>query len=344
MTFRSAWVTLKQHRFEFAFAFIAVLAAAIIGLSIVLRIDALHVPAACLDSALRSEDGSSLVPDCLASVRAGYSILGETFLDGEGTVPLSIMGVLPFLVGVLGGVPIVARELENRTAQTAWSLFGSRSRWLVQQTVPIALVLGIGLAVAAFIASLVAADVVAWGSRWSWLIGLHGPLLLIRAFAAFGVGLMVGALLGRTLPAFLFASVIAILLSLAAGNLREAWSRTLPSTPLAGVSPDTGEYEQIPPGSVQTGWGVQTPEGDVVSMAAARQVASAAGVPSVRPDDEQDQPALQWFESKGYVLLPVGITDEAALGWTPYDALLFGVLGVLSTTAAVVVTNRRRPV
>jgi hypothetical protein len=44
------------------------------------------------------------------------------------------------------------------------------------------------------------------------------------------------------------------------------------------------------------------------------------------------------------VLLPIGITDEMALGWAPFDGVAFGLIGVIGLGSAVVLVNRRRPV
>ena len=114
----------------------------------------------------------------------------------------------------------MARELEAGTAQTAWSLNGSRVRWLARQIAPIAIVLGTAMTLAALVAIPVGDIWVHWGyGGAASLIGLHGPLAVVRAFGAFGVGLAVGALLGRTLPAFLFGAVLSFAVLFAAGSL-----------------------------------------------------------------------------------------------------------------------------
>lgn len=339
---KAALVTLKQHRFEVGVAFLAAVVAGVLGLTIAFRLDELGASRACLDSSVASQDGSDIEPDCFALVREGSQILGETYLAGQGTVPLSVMGALPFLLGVLGGVPIVARELEARTAQTAWSLSGSRNRWLVRQVAPIALVLGVGMTFAALVAIPVAEYWVAWGHGGaSDAIGLHGLLAVVRAFAALGVGLMVGAMLGRTLSAFLFGVAISLAVLFAVGSARDAWRANLEPSVIAQYT-ETGEY-QLLPRAVTTGWGVETPDGTLLSSADARQIATAAGVPAAPPDDVQDIPALTWYEANGYVLLPLGVSDEMALAWAPYDGAIFGVVGVLSLAATVVLVNRRRP-
>jgi len=339
-----ARVTLKLHRFEIGVAALAAIAAGVLGITMALRIDALGVSQACLDSVWLSQDGSSASEECFALIRAGSEILGESYLDGEGTVPLSIMGALPFLLGLLGGVPLVARELEARTAQTAWSLDGSRNRWLARQVGPVVLVLGAAMSFAALAAAPVADQFVAWGHGGeASLIGLHGPLAVVRAFGAFGIALAVGALLGRTLPAFLFGVAISLALLYALGNARDAWAASLEPMVVQHLSPVTGEYI-VDPRSVTTGWAVEAPDGTLLSSREARDLATAAGVESPAPEDVQDTPALIWYEENGYVLLPIGITDQMALGWAPFDGVAFGLIGVFGLGSAVVLVNRRRPV
>jgi hypothetical protein len=208
--------------------------------------------------------------------------------------------------------------------------------------VPIALGLGVLMLLAALVAGPVADASVAWGRGASSLIGLHGPLAVARAFAAFGIGLMLGALIGRALPALFLGMAISVALLFAVGILRDAWTASLELGVIARFSPQTGEYS-LSPRAVTTGWAVVAPDGTLLSSEEARDAATAAGVPPASPDDVQDLPALTWYEENGYVLLPVGISDEMALGWAPYDGLIFGLVGALSIAATVVVVNRRRP-
>ncbi len=342
MILSAARVTLKQHRFEVGVAVVAAIVAGLIGLSIAMRINALGVSKACLDAAVASQDSTGVPSDCLALVREGSVILGETFLTGQGTLALSIMGVLPFLLGLLGGVPIVAREIEARTAQTAWSLNGSRSRWLGRQVTPIAVVLGLSMAFAAIVAIPVAEASVDWGLGASSLIGLHGPLALVRAFAAFGIGLAVGAMLGRALPAFVIGVALSFALLVGTGLAREFWTRSLEPSAIAQLSPETGEPDR-PPRAVTTGWGVLTPDGALLSAVKGRELATAAGVPPAAEYDTQDGPALEWYAANGYTMVPVGVSDEVALGWSPYDGLIFGAVGLAGVLAALVAVRRTLP-
>lgn len=337
----AALVTLKQHRFEVALAALAAIAVAVWALVTEFRLTAVGVPARCIDDWLIT--GPAGREDCVGAARQWGSILadGEGIFNGQGSLPLAAMPLLPFLVGLLGGVPLVARELEARTAQTAWSLFPSRAIWLIRQLAPVALVLGVSVAFAASAASPVAADRVAWGQLASLDLGLHGPLVLIRAFAAFGMGLFAGALLGRELPAFVLGGALCFTLLTASGFARDAWMAGLPSVVIREATP-AGEVV-LAPRSITTGYEWRTPEGQQISFQQARRIATAAGVPLPKEDDQQDSAAAVWLDAHGYQFVTVGITDEMALGWGSYEAAVFGALGLISLPTAFWLVQRRRP-
>jgi hypothetical protein len=339
----SAWrVTLKLYRFEMAVAVVAAMAVGVWALSVAARLDALNVPGSCITEWLSRVDGPDGAGECARPMLAWGSVLyeGRGVIAGEGLVPLSAMGVLPFAIGLLCGAPIVAREFEGRTAQTAWSLEGSRTLWLGRQAGPVALVLGAAAAFAAFGAATIAAADIEWGYPPVDYIGLHGPLSVVRAFAAFGLGLVVGALLGRTLPAVVLGAVLCGGLVWATGSLRDTWLANLDPVPIAHISEPTGEYS-VEPGTISTGWAWITPDGG--------QLTNDEGLALVPADvaatDPEEEPvhSMEWLEEHGYQLLPVGVTDEMALGWAPYDGLIFGLVGVASLAATLVVVNRRSP-
>lgn len=341
MKLQAAWVSLRQHHLEVSVAALAAMAAAILGLSIAVRIAGLGITDDCLDRVRALQDGSLAGAHCFALVRAGSGILGETYFTGEGTIALSIMGALPFLLGLLGGVPIVGRELEARTAQTAWWLNPSRSRWLLRQVVPVAAVLGTLMILAAIVASIVADDWARWYGGRAYLIGTEGIVAVIRAFAAFGIGLALGALLGRTLPAFIFGLALSIAILFALGQAQRAWQASLPATPLNRLDPATGEL--TPAVGTTTGWGWIAPDGRVLSQEGARQIAADAGVAPPEPGDVQDTPAGIWLQEHGYHGVQMGVTDETAMGWATYDAAAFGGVGLIALGGAFFLVNRRRP-
>jgi hypothetical protein len=112
-----------------------------------------------------------------------------------------IMQLTPVLAGVILGAPLLAREYETRSASLTWTQSASRGRWLIGQVMPVALTL--------------AAAALATGSEYWWLVAGHfrldiwsatlfdlGPLPYAGwTLIAFTLGVFLGALTRRTLPA-----------------------------------------------------------------------------------------------------------------------------------------------
>jgi hypothetical protein len=107
------------------------------------------------------------------------------------------------IIGALVGAPLVAREIEEHTHLAAWTQSVSRRRWYVTKSVTLGsclLVLGLiaGTANAWLQRRLAAGDTAS--TRWSWFgsidLALAGGVVL-----AFALGVALGALLRRTLPA-----------------------------------------------------------------------------------------------------------------------------------------------
>lgn len=319
-----ARVTLKQHRFEIVAAVLAALAVGTYVLVVEYRLRAMNVPSTCISDWLAT--GPAGRSDCAGRMRAWGSTLA---LEGERI--FSAMAVLPFAVGLLGGVPIVAREVEARTAQTAWSLDGSRRRWLVRQIAPVLVVLGSVVTFAAFAAGAIEADRVAWGQSAFLDLGLHGPLVVARAFGAFGLGLLAGALLGRMLPGLILGGVLCFALVSGLGDVREQW--------LATQTPTVVGEEQT---AVTMGWTWRTPDGARISDAEAMALVPA-DVSGQDAGQAQAVHSMGWLEDHGYTLLALGVTEEVASGWAPYDALAFSLAGAGSLAATILIVDRRRP-
>jgi hypothetical protein len=130
----------------------------------------------------------------------------------ESLVPMvgGLLGFSPFLLAALMGAPLVARELERGTSRLAWSLAPSRVRWFVVRAVP-ALVVVFVLALAAGLAldRLTGAVELGVDSARSFSgFGSRGIVLAMRAAFVLAIGVCLGALLGRMLPALLLAAVV----------------------------------------------------------------------------------------------------------------------------------------
>lgn len=321
---RAARVSLKLHRFEIALALLAVLALGIWAVTVIARLSGLNVTQACLDAWVAAP--GEFAHGCAAPLRAWGNLL-----ETEGARLVGAMSIAPFAVGLLGGVPIVARELEARTAQMAWSLEPSRLRWLSGRLAPVVLLLGAALLFAGAASGIVERDREIWGEPAVLHIGEHGLSVIPRAFAALGIGLLVGALIGRSLPAFVMSVVLCYGAVQGAGMIRDAWLAAQP----AGVILDATSQ-------VQTGWAWKSPDGRLISEAQALGLVP----PDVTTRDEglaQAVNAIGWLEEHGFASVATGLSRESALGWVPYDAVIFMTLGLTASAAAAAVVSRRRP-
>jgi hypothetical protein len=134
----------------------------------------------------------------------------------------------PFGIGLLLGVPLVARELESRTAQFAWTLSRSRAAWLAQRVAFAALVLVALLTVVGVVAEILTAASLPDGKPGEDFIwyGRRGFMLVARGLAALGIGVFVGALVARTLPALLAAAFVSVVIFTAVSLGMDRWNET----------------------------------------------------------------------------------------------------------------------
>ncbi len=203
---RATWLTWKMHRFEVV---------AVVGLLGLLAMSAWivtgHITGLGLSGACwpRTEDGNYATAACDDLMNRFYGITG-----GEGSFVRIGLALVAPIAGLILGVPIVARELELRTTALAWSLEGIRWRWLLARAIPMLLVGSIGLLVLGAAGSLFF-DALARGSQSQALteVASNGLALVARGLLAFGIALLVGAIVGRTMPAFIVAGIAVVLWS-----------------------------------------------------------------------------------------------------------------------------------
>ena len=325
---RSARVTLRLHRFELGAAILACLAVAAMALAVRRELEGLELPDGCLgDHALAGDGG--VAEACAAGLAAYTRIL---VLQGEQVFRVS--SLLPFVVGVLVAVPIVGRELEAGTAHIAWSLDGSRARWLRRQLWPVALVVALAMATAVVATEWLALADHAVGRPALGLLGTAGLPLLARLVAAFGIGLLTGALIPRTLPALIIGLALCLVLLLGIGQARDAW--------IDGQAPAARPAEAPEDSWIDTTWAWRAPDGRVLSR-----TEGSALVPDAVEMGDVGLPAptmsIAWLGDRGYAYLPMGIAEREAMVWYLYDPLLYLAVGAAATLAAFVVVDRRRP-
>lgn len=310
---RAALATLKLHRIEIGIGLVLILALTGWATFSVLSAASLNVPATCFAflGVVSPEEWGA----CEGPLRAW----ANAHIGGSDTFRQAIE-FIPFAASAIVGVPIVARELEGRTASTAWSLEPSRTRWLLRQLRPIVAV--VGLAALALGASAAAHehDWDVWGGGRPDVvhIGHYGLGLVARMFGIFGLGVALGALLGRQLPSFLLGFALALGCVNVLASVRDAWFAS-------------HEAHVLDEPGVATGWAWREPGGTVVS-----QEEAAAAAPA-----EVD--SVTWLFEHGYEQVGLGISLETAMGWAPYEAGAYLALGGLSVAGAVWLVNRRRP-
>ncbi|HEY2550798.1 MAG TPA: hypothetical protein VGI64_09495 [Streptosporangiaceae bacterium] len=212
------WLVWRQHRNQayFAAAALALLAVALL---------------------VTGRDMASQYHSALASCAASHSCgnLGDSLI--LGSTPLTLLVgftvVVPCLLGVFWGGPLVARELETGTSQFAWLQGVSRRRWLTAQV-------GWVLLAAAAWGGAVSGLVTWWSSPQNALkhqnfqpgqFDIQGIVPIGYALFAVALGIAAGALIRRTLPAMAVTLGVFTLLRLVIGqDFRSHYLTPLTST------------------------------------------------------------------------------------------------------------------
>jgi ABC-2 family transporter protein len=155
----------------------------------------------------------------LAGCQVNCEALVRPFLrrlqDGVGGIAyflsLGLTYAAPGLIGVFWGAPLIARELETGTVRLAWNQSVTRSRWLATKLLGVGAlsVATAGLLSLATTWSLRTIDQVAPDGRITpALFGARGIVPIGYAVFAFALGVTLGLLIRRTVPAM--AATLAI--------------------------------------------------------------------------------------------------------------------------------------
>jgi hypothetical protein len=188
-----------------------------------------------------------------ACVAAGgdCQVLVEAFTNRYGAMleSVSTLGaMLPVVLGVLVGGPLLAREFEQGTHRLAWTQSITRGRWLAAR---LAMAAGVLVAVAAVAAALLTW----WWGRFDQL-GISGRAALERgglvpvatAMLAFAVASAAGAIIRRAVAA-LAAGLVAVLVVAIPLNLAaQSWLAPRPLTiahPAGRPSPRADPNDQV---------------------------------------------------------------------------------------------------
>jgi hypothetical protein len=230
------WLTWRQHRTEG----LVVLGVLAVG-SVFLLITGVNMVHTLHDSGL----GACLAkhPDSGTSGPCGQ--LGTVFLNQYAPfLPFAFaLLVLPILLGVMVGAPLVAREYEQRTYLLIWMQSITRTRWVI---VTLALVLGAGLLASAVLFALMNW----WYHPFDQLFGkfnpgafdFTGPVFIASSLMALAVGIAAGTLTRRTVLAiFVTIALLVAIRIVVEFNLRPNYQPqivvTWPLAPGGGGNP-----------------------------------------------------------------------------------------------------------
>jgi hypothetical protein len=178
-----------------------------------------------------------LVESFLRQARNGTT--GTVFYLGVGVVY-----AVPAIIGVFWGAPLIARELEAGTHRLVWNQSVTRGRWLAAKLV------GVGLASMAA-AGLLSLMVTWWASPIDKasqhrltpdIFGARGVVPIGYAAFAFALGVTIGVLVRRTVPAMGVTLAVVI----AAQIAMPLWVRAHLIAPVHATSPlDTSSLDEF---------------------------------------------------------------------------------------------------
>jgi ABC-type transport system involved in multi-copper enzyme maturation permease subunit len=152
-----------------------------------------------------------------------YDLLTNTDLllfDGG----IAVLAVVPALLGVFWGAPLVARELESGTYRLAWNQSVTRSRWLAAK-------LGLSVLAVAVVVGILTTAITWWshpldgaqggqhGSLASRMtpiaFGMRGVVPVGYAIFALVLGTLIGLVVRRSIPAMALTLVVYVLVQVA---------------------------------------------------------------------------------------------------------------------------------
>jgi len=314
----AARLTFRLYRFEL----LAILGYGLIlaGLAafVAYRLQAVYPGVDCI----RRWQGAPVPPGCETMI--------EFFNrnEAEAGKVMAAMWLLPLVAGVLAGSVLVAREVEHRTTQFAWSVGTSRHRWFLDRVVP-ALVVAVGAVVPAAILG----EVLEW-SREPWMnplvsaqdFGLRGPIVVALAVAAFGISVFVGAVIGRMLPALILAAALVV-------GVRAVVDENAPfGEPVVILSDSifSGTGTDYP---LITGGAWQAPDGRLLGFDEARALAPTG--------PGADDPSV-WLSEHGRDVT-LGVPGPSVWRVEARESAILVGIGVVGLICSAVVVDRRRP-
>jgi hypothetical protein len=220
-----------------------------VGTGAILWLQTFNIPDECFS-------GGDVGELCL-SYQARMFAYGEAMSSVGNPAGIATL-VAPIVVAFVMGIAVLAREIEQQTTNFAWSIAPSRATWLRDRLIPILLVvLALGLAggwLADLLQGLRQRGVDPWHNFEG--LGLRGPAIAAAGLLVFGIAGLVGAAVGRQLPALLISGAVIGFGVYGATTVSDAW-----------VQGDAvvGTYDQVKVGDKILDSLIRTPDGEYIA-------------------------------------------------------------------------------
>jgi hypothetical protein len=319
------WFTWRQFRTQAWFT-----VAALAALGLLLLVTGRSIAEAYADAAVATCRG-----DCSAAVTA---FLNKAQAGTNGTVytlSLVVMYLVPPLIGIFWGAPLIARELETGTHRVAWNQSVTRTRWLATK-------LAVTGAAALATVGLLSWAVTTWAHNIDSVTGdritpqeygARGIVPIGYALFALLLGVTIGMLIRRTVPAMAttlgiyLAAVISTQLWLRA-HLTPAnhTTRPLDVSTIDGllINPDSGAMEVTAGGTPEGAWILSNR-----TTTATGEVFTGPADPTHCGPDQAPQACTEWVGTLG---LRQDITYHPANNFWP---LQWAEAGIFLASAAL---------
>ncbi len=312
-TARFLWRTLG---IELLIVFVATIVLTAIAAVVTQNLIALTPPAACVPMLYVPGDGSNC-PGAAEFVSVQTDVAGPALLA---------LSFLPVVVGALVGSQLIGREIEQRTTVLGWSIDPARRRWVAERALAGMAIVGIVGLVVAFGSTALAMSAYPGVDLWrAFLVfGQWGPPLLIRGLASLALGLLMGAGLGRMMPAFLLSLALSAVLII---GIEVAVPRFMQTR----IVDDPGGNRDV--AAIYVEDRLRAANGEIVTFAEGR--ASA-------PKGLDDFAMTDWIYSH-YTQVAVVVPGEEAIVARIIAAMINLTVVVIGLLATAWLVSRRRP-
>ncbi len=214
---RMAWVTWRQHRIALGGAAVFLGALAVFVWIAGLQLHHAYAAATACNTT------SPACADRISHINLGLNFANHALVGGY------VLQVVPALIGAFVGAPVLARELETGTFRYAWTQGFGRWRWTLAKLVTLAVVVTAAAGALSVLFSWYYQPYLATGNEARSLselspfspalFDLRGVAFAAWALVAFAIGVLVGVLIRRVVPAIVVTLAIYTGLALAVGNL-----------------------------------------------------------------------------------------------------------------------------